>query len=78
VTDFLRQVLTIDKHKRLGWKEMIKHPLFINEHDRLSNEFRLNIDIKQPKIQLDEKLENDRFENEEQQYLQKPLEERSD
>ena len=57
---------------------MIKHPLFINEHDRLSNEFRLNIDIKQPKIQLDEKLENDRFENEEQQYLQKPLEERSD
>ena len=35
---------------------MIKHPLFHDEHDRLSNEFRLNIDIKQPKIQLDERL----------------------
>lgn len=42
---------------------MIKHPLFYDEHDRLSNEFRLNIEIRQPKIQLDEKLENDRFEN---------------
>ena len=56
MTNFLRQVLTIDKHKRLGWKELIKHPLFFDEHDRLSNEFRLNIDIKQPKIHLDEDL----------------------
>ena len=37
VTGFLKEVLTIDKHKRLGWKELIKHELFKKLDDRLSN-----------------------------------------
>lgn len=52
--------MTIDKYKRLGWKQLIKHPLFEDTHNsgQLSNEFRLNYDLKPPEINLDEIIEN--------------------
>jgi hypothetical protein len=35
VTKFLREVLCIDKKKRLGWKDLINHEIFQLNNDRL-------------------------------------------
>jgi len=42
VTKFLREVICIDKKKRLGWKDLINHEIFQLNKDRLDNEFRIN------------------------------------
>jgi hypothetical protein len=61
VTKFLREVICIDKKKRLGWKDLIDHEIFLLDRLRLDNEFRLNIELKKPEIKLDEAVENDQF-----------------
>ena len=46
----------VDKQRRLGWKELVNHPMFAEKHDRLSNEFRLNIQLKAPKMKINEEI----------------------
>lgn len=57
MTSFLKQVLTVDKTKRLGWRELIKHPIFSEDTiGHLSNEFRLNYDLKVPEVKINEEI----------------------
>jgi serine/threonine protein kinase len=68
VTDFLRALLTVDKRKRLGWKELVKHPIFEDEKEkkemkRLSDHFRINCSIEPPKINLNDEVENNHVKN---------------
>jgi hypothetical protein len=53
----------IDKAKRLGWKELTKHPIFDIGDDRLDNEFRLNYALNIPKRNINDEIENDQIVN---------------
>jgi serine/threonine protein kinase len=33
IQNFLRLILVIDQRKRIGWKELVKHPIFIDRAD---------------------------------------------
>lgn len=36
IQNFLRQILVIDQRKRIGWKELLKHPIFVDkEYNKL-------------------------------------------
>lgn len=37
VTNFLREILVIESDKRLGWRELINHPLFKDVGGKLDN-----------------------------------------
>jgi serine/threonine protein kinase len=54
VTTFLREVMVIENDNRLGWKSLVKHPLFKDKGGKLDNEFRIDFDIKGPQGQDDD------------------------
>ena len=37
VTKFLREIICIDKSKRLGWKELLEHEIFKLKNEHLDN-----------------------------------------
>jgi hypothetical protein len=56
----LKDVLVVESSNRLGWKELVAHPLFRmnQENNALANEFRISLELKVPD-QADEREEKD-------------------
>ena len=59
VTEFLREVICIKTADRLGWRDLINHKIFNIDRPRLDNEFRLNCELREPQIKLDDAVENE-------------------
>lgn len=60
MTNFLKQVLVVESEKRLGWKALSTHALFLTDSGKLSNEFIINFKIVHPEnVDDEEKFNSD-------------------
>lgn len=48
VTSFLKDILIVESKQRMGWKELLNHPIFRETEDRLANEFRVSCPLRGP------------------------------
>jgi serine/threonine protein kinase len=56
--NFLYRVLEVDTEKRMGWRELIEHPLIKERQGPIGNRFLIKRELEEPQVDYEFKVRN--------------------